>query len=93
MPKYALEVKRVGVMSHPDGDLVDVEVEITDGEKSHVRKFGFPIGTDEKTIAAELRKVAEGLNSDAAHQEAIAEHEAQLKQVDEARAALEGKTF
>lgn len=50
---------------------IDVEVEIYKGEEfSQTRRFGFALGTDKKTILAELEKVCSALASDDATAEA-----------------------
>lgn len=90
---HSLEIKDVSVIATEDGEQISVEVEIDDGENTVLRRFGFPLGTSQEEIEADLKNVVAGLDSDAAHQKGIAEHDEKMKKVDEMREALKGKNF
>lgn len=87
---HTLTVKGFGVVVHPEGDLVNVEVEINDGERCVLRNYGFPLGTPKEEIEADLKNVVAGLDSDANHQALIVEQEAKLRAVDAMREEMEG---
>jgi len=90
---HSLEIKDIAIITVEGKAQMSVEVEINDGEKTVLRRFGYPTGTSQADIEADLKNVVAGLDSDAAAKVRNAEHEATLKKVDELREALKGKGF
>lgn len=89
---HTLKIKRFAAVVHPEGDFIDVSVEISDGEKEPVLKnYGYPLGTPMEQIRADLKNVVAGLDQDAESQAVYAEREAKLRQVDEMRDEMEGE--
>ena len=90
---HSLEIKDIAIITVEGKEQMSVEVEVNDGEKTVLRRYGFPLGTSQEEIEADLKNVVAGLDSDAEAKVRNAEHEATLKKVDELREALKGKGF
>lgn len=72
-------------------NFIDVEVEVLkDGELMGVKKFGYPLDTDEDFILADLKKVANALDLDLEIAIKSEEIEKSLKNVKEIKRSLVG---
>lgn len=90
---HTLKILDIGVRNHPEGQMVVAEVEINDGEKTVLRKFGYSLGITEEAVAADLKNVVACLDSDAEQQIRIAENEKAMAEVEKMKSQLEGVTF
>lgn len=91
--KHSLTVKNIGVLGHPDGPMLDVEVEINDGENTVLRKFGYPLGTTKEEVEADLKNVVAGFDGEAEHQLRVAANDAAMAEVEKMKDELKGKSF